>query len=235
LVVIAIIAILAAILFPVFARARENARRTSCLSNMKQIGIAIMQYTQEYDEKYPLLQSRVGLYNFEWPKAIDPYLKSGNENYTAGSGGVFSCPSFPTGMDNNLSYAAHSSIMADKSYGPANVDSATLAQISVPAQTILLAERGRSMYSWAWLQFDASRVPYQDGNDLQYDRDEPRNDVYAWPNGAVMPRYRHLNTGNMLFTDGHAKGMRRGLLSGDENWKKYLCIAGLNDDGTACQ
>jgi prepilin-type N-terminal cleavage/methylation domain-containing protein len=54
LVVIAIIAILAAILFPVFARARENARRTSCLSNLKQIGLGIMQYTQDYDERYPL-------------------------------------------------------------------------------------------------------------------------------------------------------------------------------------
>src|SRR5690606_13826243 len=53
LVVIAIISILAAILFPVFARARENARRTSCLSNLKQIGLGIMMYTQDYDEKYP--------------------------------------------------------------------------------------------------------------------------------------------------------------------------------------
>lgn len=53
LVVIAIIAILAAILFPVFARARENARRSSCMSNMKQIGLGLMQYTQDYDEKLP--------------------------------------------------------------------------------------------------------------------------------------------------------------------------------------
>jgi prepilin-type N-terminal cleavage/methylation domain-containing protein len=53
LVVIAIIAILAAILFPVFARARENARRASCQSNLKQIGLAVYQYTQDYDEKCP--------------------------------------------------------------------------------------------------------------------------------------------------------------------------------------
>lgn len=53
LVVIAIIAILAAILFPVFARARENARRTSCLSNLKQIGLGTMQYLQDYDERFP--------------------------------------------------------------------------------------------------------------------------------------------------------------------------------------
>ena len=51
LVVIAIISILAAILFPVFARARENARRSSCMSNLKQMGLAWMQYTQDYDEK----------------------------------------------------------------------------------------------------------------------------------------------------------------------------------------
>src|SRR3954469_10299371 len=53
LVVIAIIAILAAILFPVFARARENARRSSCQSNLKQIALGFKQYTQDYDEKYP--------------------------------------------------------------------------------------------------------------------------------------------------------------------------------------
>jgi prepilin-type N-terminal cleavage/methylation domain-containing protein len=57
LVVIAIIAILAAILFPVFARARENARRASCQSNLKQIGLGIMQYTQDYDERMPPTQA----------------------------------------------------------------------------------------------------------------------------------------------------------------------------------
>ncbi|MEI6502311.1 MAG: prepilin-type N-terminal cleavage/methylation domain-containing protein [Armatimonadota bacterium] len=54
LVVIAIIAILAAILFPVFARAREKARQSSCLSNVKQIGVATMMYVQDYDETYPI-------------------------------------------------------------------------------------------------------------------------------------------------------------------------------------
>src|SRR5688572_30806831 len=54
LVVIAIIAILAAVLFPVFARARENARRSSCQSNLKQIGLAFEQYIGDYDERYPV-------------------------------------------------------------------------------------------------------------------------------------------------------------------------------------
>lgn len=77
LVVIAIISILAAILFPVFARARENARRTSCLSNQKQIGIAVMQYLQDHDERYMHDHHR-------WADAVQPYIKNQQ---------VFRCPS----------------------------------------------------------------------------------------------------------------------------------------------
>jgi len=77
LVVIAIIAILAAILFPVFARARENARKSTCQSNLKQIGLASMQYTQDYDEiLMPLgCQYVAGVWT-TWPTVIQPYLKN---------------------------------------------------------------------------------------------------------------------------------------------------------------
>ena len=53
--VIAIIAILAAILFPVFARAREKARMASCQSNLKQIGLSMLMYAQDYDEVLPIV------------------------------------------------------------------------------------------------------------------------------------------------------------------------------------
>ena len=85
LVVIAIIAILASILFPVFARARESARRTSCLSNLKQIGLGIIQYTQDYDETMPMANwgGNAGD-GFYWMDAVQPYVKSTQ---------LFTCPS----------------------------------------------------------------------------------------------------------------------------------------------
>ena len=76
LVVIAIIAILAAILFPVFARARENARRSSCQSNLKQIGLGVLLYTQDYDEKYPAGYMPTNGVNVPWPVVLQPYVKS---------------------------------------------------------------------------------------------------------------------------------------------------------------
>lgn len=85
LVVIAIIAILAAILFPVFAQAREKARQTACLSNMRQIGTAILEYSQDYDEL--IVPSQNGAQNVNlasWPTIIQPYLKNA---------AVFVCPS----------------------------------------------------------------------------------------------------------------------------------------------
>src|SRR6476660_8145010 len=91
LVVIAIIALLAAILFPVFARARENARKSACQNNLKQIGVGILQYTQDYDENYP--PSRVSNVfalgqgpnpQCPWQLTIHPYVKSVQ---------IFRCPS----------------------------------------------------------------------------------------------------------------------------------------------
>jgi|LSQX01.1.fsa_nt_gb prepilin-type N-terminal cleavage/methylation domain-containing protein/prepilin-type processing-associated H-X9-DG protein len=82
LVVIAIIAILAAILFPVFARARAKARQTSCLSNVKQISLALMMYAQDYDERYPVVSHSTG---YDWWQPVQAYVKNAQ---------VFRCPAY---------------------------------------------------------------------------------------------------------------------------------------------
>lgn len=84
LVVIAIIAILAAILLPVFARARENARKSTCTNNMKQIASAVVQYCQDYDSRYPFVRNVPNGIFVPWQFLIQPYLKSTN---------VMACPS----------------------------------------------------------------------------------------------------------------------------------------------
>src|SRR5579871_2531261 len=82
LVVIAIIAILAAILFPVFAQAREKARATSCLSNMKQVSLALLMYVQDYDENFPTgsrfnpTTNNVYAIGLGWAGASLPYIKN---------------------------------------------------------------------------------------------------------------------------------------------------------------
>ena len=126
LVVIAIIAILAAILFPVFARAREKARQAACTSNLKQLGLAMMMYTQDYDELTPIAFSGIGWWTGTWKERIYPYVK----NYQ-----IFTCPSKnlpvpPTGFGN---YGINAYI------GEA-VPCVSLAQVPKPAETFAIGE-----------------------------------------------------------------------------------------------
>jgi prepilin-type N-terminal cleavage/methylation domain-containing protein/prepilin-type processing-associated H-X9-DG protein len=126
LVVIAIIAILAAILFPVFAKVREKARQISCASNLKQLGLGIIQYTQDYDEQ--LTPSHFSAAQ-GWAGEIFPYVKSA---------GVFKCPddSTPTvGTATPVSYA-----LSDNVSFQANGAAQGLAQLNAPASTVLLFE-----------------------------------------------------------------------------------------------
>ncbi len=138
LVVIAIIAILAAILFPVFARARENARRASCLSNTKQLGLAALQYSQDYDEKLPS-SYLPGSSASTWNLQLQPYIKSYQ---------VFYCPSDSTHSstgtfsNSNISYGwnyAYLTLPActPSAYGCGGV---SLAYIQSVSQTVLLGD-----------------------------------------------------------------------------------------------
>ncbi len=136
LVVIAIIAILAAILFPVFARARENARRSSCQSNMKQIGLGIIQYVQDYDEKFPNssdTNNRVGNNIIAtWDLQIQPYVKSVQ---------LLTCPSdtsTPT-IDLGAPFG-----QVKRSYSVANyINGVAMASVQAPSYTVASTERNQ--------------------------------------------------------------------------------------------
>ncbi len=132
LVVIAIIAILAAILFPVFAKAREKARQITCASNEKQLGLGIIQYVQDNDEKQPVGESagvNGGYKNgVGWAGQIYPYVKST---------GVYACPDDSPSTSNfykeAISYAINANL--NPSAGAISV-----AQFQSPAKTIELFE-----------------------------------------------------------------------------------------------
>ena len=222
LVVIAIIAILAAILFPVFARAREAARSTSCKSNLKQIAMAMLMYTQDYDECFAARTSSsgstgavgdirpdvLGRGNIDtvaifsnWPVFYAPYIKNGQ---------VFLCPS---GTRPNMApfaanpatpgtgaiirnYAMNFDLLAPSANVPVSQ-----AQIIEPAGTVMVLDARNS-----FCISSTNNMTNLNGNQCL-----GRNDT---ANGRAN---RHSETANVAFIDGHVKAVQIDFLGTQVN------------------
>ncbi|HOM83929.1 MAG TPA: DUF1559 domain-containing protein [Armatimonadota bacterium] len=182
LVVIAIIAILAAILFPVFARARENARKANCQSNLKQIAMACIQYAQDYDER--MVRATVTIPTspgyVTWPYLLSPYVKSTK---------AFTCPSAPSHAWNG-----YISVTQTLGYGYNNLlrDSIPLAQITYPAQLAAFADAGRLGPVDSQGRGTGNSYYLMDWDQYQGDN-------------AVPPYPIHSEGANFAFCDGHVK------------------------------
>jgi prepilin-type N-terminal cleavage/methylation domain-containing protein len=191
LVVIAIIAILASILFPVFGRARENARRSSCQSNLKQIGLGFMQYTQDYDEKYPLFYAGfTAAPAAGWAYVLQPYLKSTQ---------IFQCPSESTGPNSDPASTGYTDYSYNLWLGfPAT---RSLSYLTQSALTVLaLDARGPANAQSTWT---GSSLDFEDGGPYGTSPGGATAHlaVFADTTGAQ----RHLEGQNTLLCDGHVK------------------------------
>jgi prepilin-type N-terminal cleavage/methylation domain-containing protein/prepilin-type processing-associated H-X9-DG protein len=220
LVVIAIIAILAAILFPVFARARENARRASCQSNLKQMGLAVMQYLQDYDERFPRAYTATtqappngvfwsaGLWF--WPQTIYPYHMSTQ---------VFYCPSgerltYPTSSN----YGANAMvIIPDSGTAPPVL---AVSALDSTATTYLMMDAGpytvapRDMYGLipiAGLNGPKGASYYLPGSGNLSNVTFTGAALTSWRE-ADFKNGRHFEGVNVAFADGHVKWLKSSTL-----------------------
>ncbi len=227
LVVIAIIAILAAMIFPTFARARENARRASCQSNLRQIGLGLIQYSQDYDEilvpdwfvdnpndHLSTQASTVANARYKWTDAIYPYTKSEQ---------IFTCPSATGDAAKPWKYYGHLAPTEEEStfgsyiimhgYGPSQPDKTP--PVSHPLSNDLV--------SLAQAQVPSTTAWVLDGDGHFYCQVDPTNKVVQ----NILDR--HLDTIGVLFLDGHVKSIKLSILN-TPNANGVLPMTTIQDD-----
>jgi prepilin-type N-terminal cleavage/methylation domain-containing protein/prepilin-type processing-associated H-X9-DG protein len=252
LVVIAIIAILAAILFPVFAKAREKARQTTCASNLKQLGLAITQYVQDYDETFPWGVGPVGAANpSNWAQQIYPYAKSV---------AVYACPDDPATVAapyGVLSYAVNDQFWINAT-SPAYA--IALPKLIAPTNTVELCEvqvgnaahfnpTSTTPNNAGWVTFGSAAfsgyyVMDTTGWSNQLPNGQYMTGTFWNSGGGVQGTAPFTSTGvhtdgsNYLLADSHVKWMRGTQVSAGYFWNAstHCDTAGTGQyaNGTAC-
>lgn len=184
LVVVAIIALLAAIIFPVFTRSRETARAIACVSNLKQIGLGLMQYSEDYNGFHPVAGAAIGwdeidsaTQNHSWMQQMQAYVKNQQ---------IFQCPS---DGDSKYSYF----LSARVAYLEAGEFAAmNLKRVQYPTAFVVAGDT--FSYTGGFSATDADKDDYS------------QNCVGGEPNGTPWIEWRRHNGGqNIAFADGHVK------------------------------
>ncbi|MGV3720811.1 MAG: type II secretion system protein [Actinomycetota bacterium] len=219
LVVIAIIAILASILFPVFAQAREAARKTTCISNMKQIGIGLTMYAGDNDQTLPWAASNTTTSNnFAWYQNIEPYVKSGIARDASGAftpNTFYSCPSYqnrtvpmaagdpvpPATATPVRSYGVNSNLMPFMQSGwspnwfPGRIT--TLAAINQASQVVYASHQTGGRVAVSGDDWTTNCTGDEEGS------------APGWLSSYYCAaRYQHSEGSVYLLADGHAKWFR---------------------------
>ncbi len=232
LVVIVIISLLAAILFPVFGLVRENARRSSCQSNLKQIGLAMFQYTQDNDERFPQgsLPTNTGA---GWAGILMPYARTPqlfkcpsdtytNTNVNAGNNG----PPYIASYFYNNNFAGFADYYLTTN---TNVEGVPITHMQVldPPRTVLAWEcTGAKFYINSAPNGPETYSPTGNGTEESAGGLNPTpatGQLSGGPNGGhafsgLGSIGRHLQGANYLAADGHVKWLKSDAVSAGRNW-----------------
>jgi len=190
LVTVAVLSLLVAVLFPVFVRPRESGgRKNICLLNLKQIGLGITQYAQDYNEVFPLesvsnLPSGAPNYNppYGWADALQPYLKSTQ---------IFYCPlvKSPRAPSGNTTLSGFTDYWINR-----NISGIEMKKVTSPAVTLMLGD-GNDGYDVTNARYSKSYLPL------------------TWLNDETKPCWRHLQGAHYAFVDGHVKWLKPETIS----------------------
>lgn len=244
LVVIAIIAILAAILFPVFAQARQAARGAASMSNVRQLATAVLMYTQDYDETFPIFTrwgdgpiTLGGTPLSTWAFDVAPYIKNNQIFSDPMVGGIRQASAVaPFYTHYGYNYTTLSPYTGSFGATPWRYGGASIAAINRPADVVMLAGRFTVEEAGAIYWYGSGTMTTQGGAEPPDCTHIPAwcfddwgiNGNYSILQTEAAGRFsggvslRKQNNANFSFTDGHAKFMQAGQGARGTNWFKGI-------------
>lgn len=236
LIVIAVIAILAALLFPVFALAREKARQAACMSNLRQVGLAVLQYAQDNDENFVLTERGGDIddaHEYYWGDMLQPYIKSWAMLHCPDSTGTMrfkASPPSPTAYSQQWAYdygindiVADTPVCTTAPDDPAcqhiGVAGQPLAAVTAPSGTVLIVDNAPEASDNGDINNGTGAT--NNPANISHGRHEinwqwgHRQHGYITVDGRSQDGYPRHNSGfEMIMADGHAKYRSRPLQNG---------------------